>query len=50
MVRLEDETSNSLFEVLSEWEALLQAENIDVFPLSEPPDGSNDPEGPGAGL
>ncbi len=33
-MRLERESSNSLFEVLEDWEAYLQAENLDFDELS----------------
>lgn len=33
MVRLERESSNSLFEVLEDWDRVLQAENIDFGEL-----------------
>ena len=35
LVRLERESSNSLFEVLEGWEAYLQAEKIDLDNLSQ---------------
>lgn len=35
MVRLERETSNSLFEILEDWEAYLQAENLNFADLSQ---------------
>ena len=34
LVRLERESSNSLFEVLEDWDRVLQAENIDFSELS----------------
>lgn len=37
MVRVEGETSNSLFEVLADWNAYLEAENIDLDSLQQKP-------------
>lgn len=34
MVRLERESSNSLFDILEDWDLVLQAENIDLEELS----------------